>query len=259
MIDNTKVKNIKKQFPKGTELELISMEKPKAVPSGTHGIVKYVDDTGTIFMKWDNGSSLGLAIDKVQFKVIKKPNPAFKKLEKAKKQLNDNDDLILFTYNKKTKNTGIAIFIQNKNEVKVLEGKPDGSDDSTMNYDKFINNYKFKVANEDDDPFKDMRENSYNNEEKTEELNYFKNENSENIISKLKEKYSLSIYYESSPFVVYQIKNIEQNIFIEYKGDKWIGVYKDYVGNMEMFNSSAEDCLERIILYIDCLTKYIRI
>ena len=47
------------------------MEDSQAVPSGTHGIVDFVDDMGTIQMTWDNGSSLGLVVGEDQFKVIK--------------------------------------------------------------------------------------------------------------------------------------------------------------------------------------------
>ena len=156
MFDENKIKRIKEQYPKGTEIELISMEDFQAVPSGTHGVVDFVDDIGTIFMKWDNGSSLGLVVGEDQFRVVKRPNPALEELEKSKKQLDDNDTLSLFTYNKETGNTGVASFIRNENKVKVFEGNPDGSDDIIMGYDEFINNYKYEVANEFDNPFKDI-------------------------------------------------------------------------------------------------------
>ncbi len=61
-------------YPKGTEIELISMEDSYAVPSGTHGVVDFVDDIGTIQIIWDNGSTLGLVVGKDNFKVIKKPS-----------------------------------------------------------------------------------------------------------------------------------------------------------------------------------------
>ena len=38
----------------------------------------------------------------------------------------------------------------------VFEGNPDGSDDTIMSYDEFINNYKFVVCEEMEDPFKDI-------------------------------------------------------------------------------------------------------
>lgn len=71
MLKDYQIERIKKQFPKGTEIELISMEDSQAVPSGTHGIVDFVDDMGTIQMTWENGSSLGLIVGEDQFKVIK--------------------------------------------------------------------------------------------------------------------------------------------------------------------------------------------
>lgn len=72
MLKDYQIKRIKEQYPKGTEIELISMEDSQAVPSGTHGIVDFVDDMGTIQMTWDNGSSLGLVVGDDQFKVINK-------------------------------------------------------------------------------------------------------------------------------------------------------------------------------------------
>lgn len=59
-------------YPKGTEIELISMKDSYAIPSGTHGVVDFVDDIGTIQMIWDNGSTLGLVVGKDNFKIIKK-------------------------------------------------------------------------------------------------------------------------------------------------------------------------------------------
>lgn len=41
------------------------------VPAGTIGIVDHVDDAGTIHMKWENGSSLGLIEGQDKFEVIK--------------------------------------------------------------------------------------------------------------------------------------------------------------------------------------------
>ena len=40
-----------------------------ALTPGTQGIINYVDDTGTVFVDWDNGSKLGLipGIDKWKY------------------------------------------------------------------------------------------------------------------------------------------------------------------------------------------------
>lgn len=65
------IKSLQKQYPKGTRVELIHMADEKAPPPGTKGIVKHVDDMGTIHVSWETGSSLGLIPGVDEFKVIK--------------------------------------------------------------------------------------------------------------------------------------------------------------------------------------------
>ncbi len=48
-------------FPRGCRVELLQMEDPQAPPIGTTGTVIGVDDLGTVHVKWDNGSGLGVA------------------------------------------------------------------------------------------------------------------------------------------------------------------------------------------------------
>ena len=62
MPSREQVKSIRERYPKGTRVELVSMNDPyntKLVP-GSQGTVDAVDDTGTIFVSWDCGSSLGV-------------------------------------------------------------------------------------------------------------------------------------------------------------------------------------------------------
>lgn len=47
------------------------MEDFNAVPTGTKGIIRYIDDIGTIHVDWDNGSSLGIIYGIDSFKIIK--------------------------------------------------------------------------------------------------------------------------------------------------------------------------------------------
>ena len=54
------VERIRKQYPAGTRVELISMEDEQAPPIGTTGTVVGVDDIGSIMVQWDNGSSLNV-------------------------------------------------------------------------------------------------------------------------------------------------------------------------------------------------------
>ena len=55
------VKQIRNEFPKGTRVELVSMDDRQAPPPGTHGTVLGVDDIGCLLMCWDNGSGLNVA------------------------------------------------------------------------------------------------------------------------------------------------------------------------------------------------------
>lgn len=54
------IESIRKQFPTGTRVELIQMDDVQAPPIGTQGTVWGVDDTGSIMVNWDNGSSLNV-------------------------------------------------------------------------------------------------------------------------------------------------------------------------------------------------------
>jgi hypothetical protein len=51
----------KAQYTSGCRVELVSMDDPcnTKLNPGEQGTVKFVDDTGTVFVAWDCGSSLG--------------------------------------------------------------------------------------------------------------------------------------------------------------------------------------------------------
>ena len=44
----------------GTRIELLEMDDFQAPPVGTYGTVKGVDDTGSLLVRWDNGSRLNV-------------------------------------------------------------------------------------------------------------------------------------------------------------------------------------------------------
>ncbi len=54
------IERLKREYPEGARVELVSMDDPytKMAP-GIRGTVRCIDDYGTIFVNWDNGSSLG--------------------------------------------------------------------------------------------------------------------------------------------------------------------------------------------------------
>lgn len=56
------VDSLRERYPKGTEVELVSMNDPHTtLRPGDRGVVSLIDDIGTIFVDWENGSSLGVA------------------------------------------------------------------------------------------------------------------------------------------------------------------------------------------------------
>ena len=52
------VERVRREYPAGTRVELLRMEDVQAPPIGTLGTVLGVDDTGSLLMRWDNGSGL---------------------------------------------------------------------------------------------------------------------------------------------------------------------------------------------------------
>lgn len=55
------LKQLKEYYKPGTKVRLVHMNDPYThIPVGTIGAVTCVDDAGTIFAKWSNGSTLGV-------------------------------------------------------------------------------------------------------------------------------------------------------------------------------------------------------
>ena len=54
------VEHIRKEYPRDTRVELLRMDDIQAPPIGTQGTVLGVDDTGSLLMRWDNGSGLNV-------------------------------------------------------------------------------------------------------------------------------------------------------------------------------------------------------
>ena len=63
-------RGLRARYPVGTRVVLDWMDDPQAPPAGTAGEVIHVDDIGTIHVKWDNGSGLGLVYGEDGFHVI---------------------------------------------------------------------------------------------------------------------------------------------------------------------------------------------
>ena len=52
--------HLRETYPASTRVELVRMDDVQAPPIGTRGTVYGVDDTGSILVNWDNGSSLNV-------------------------------------------------------------------------------------------------------------------------------------------------------------------------------------------------------
>ena len=58
--DRETVERVRRQYPAGTRVELVRMDDRFAPLPGTQGTVLGVDDTGSLLMRWDNGSGLNV-------------------------------------------------------------------------------------------------------------------------------------------------------------------------------------------------------
>lgn len=54
------VARVRTQFTSGTRVQLLEMDDPQAPPVGMKGTVRWVDDTASLCVEWDNGSSLNV-------------------------------------------------------------------------------------------------------------------------------------------------------------------------------------------------------
>ena len=62
------VEQVRREYPPGTIVRLVRMDDPQAPPSGTTGKVIGVDDTASLLVEWQTGSSLNVlyGIDQVK-------------------------------------------------------------------------------------------------------------------------------------------------------------------------------------------------
>lgn len=64
--------HLRSQYPRGTRVQLVHMNDPYSnLKSGDKGTVEFIDDIGSIFCTWDNGSTLGVVYGEDAVKIIK--------------------------------------------------------------------------------------------------------------------------------------------------------------------------------------------
>lgn len=66
--DKKTVDRVRAEYPPGTSVRLVWMDDPQAPPTGTIGRVIGVDDTASLLVEWQTGSSLNVlyGIDQVK-------------------------------------------------------------------------------------------------------------------------------------------------------------------------------------------------
>ncbi len=62
------LEGLRARYRRGTRVELLQMDDPQAPSPGTLGTVTGVDDTGSLLVRWDNGSGLNViyGVDRVR-------------------------------------------------------------------------------------------------------------------------------------------------------------------------------------------------
>jgi hypothetical protein len=64
------LERLRRTYPQGTKVRLVSMDDAQAPPVGTKGEILDIDDVGNILVSWENGSSLNLIPDVDEFSIL---------------------------------------------------------------------------------------------------------------------------------------------------------------------------------------------
>ena len=70
--DRETVARVRRDYPAGTLVELVKMDDAFAPPVGTIGEVLGVDDTGSLIMRWSNGSGLNVVLGEDEVRIVRK-------------------------------------------------------------------------------------------------------------------------------------------------------------------------------------------
>ena len=66
------IATLRKRYPRGTKVELLSMDDPQAPPTETRGEILGVDDAGQLLVRWETGSSFSLIPSVDSFRIVQK-------------------------------------------------------------------------------------------------------------------------------------------------------------------------------------------
>lgn len=74
LINSKELEELREKYPSETRIKLLkSLDDIQPIEAGSTGEVDYIDDAGSIHMKWDNGSTLALIENVDCFEIISKP------------------------------------------------------------------------------------------------------------------------------------------------------------------------------------------
>ena len=72
IMERSEVFSLREKYPVGTRVSLVSTTDPYTrLKSGAKGTVRHIDDAGTIHVRWDCGSGLGLVPGEDVFRKIR--------------------------------------------------------------------------------------------------------------------------------------------------------------------------------------------
>lgn len=71
------VEQLRKRYQTGCRVKLTRMDDAQAPPIGTKGTVIGIDDTGSIMVHWDNGSSLNVVYGEDSCQKIEEDNDGY--------------------------------------------------------------------------------------------------------------------------------------------------------------------------------------
>ena len=69
-ISGEELQRLREKYKPGTRVELLHMDDVHALPPGTRGTVRGVDDAGDLLIEWSTGSALKLLIGVDDFREV---------------------------------------------------------------------------------------------------------------------------------------------------------------------------------------------
>lgn len=125
MMCTTEIEKTKRMYAPGIKVRLLKMNDFQAPPIGTEGIVKGVDDAGSIMVIWDNGSRLNVNLDVDEVEIVS-GGGIYEESKSEIYTLYSQEGDITFVMEDKEKSTSVVGFYYgepNEKATKIFRGK----------------------------------------------------------------------------------------------------------------------------------------